>query len=144
MTVLARTLAIALFATMMSSCGEPAGSPDGTDDAATAPPPPPYAFRGSPPPGDRLQAGRDGEQLYRVRCGACHLGFGMGTNMLTAQRVALGESPQRGFLENRDDLRADYIKSVVRNGKVAMPRLTRVEVTDAELDAIAIWLAGRK
>ena len=36
---------------------------------------------------------------------------------------------------------AAYVVAVVRNGKMAMPRLSRVEVTDAELDAIAFYLA---
>ena len=135
-----RLSVVAVLAAALPACGDPAAGPD----AAAAAAPPPYAFRGADPDGDRLQAGRDGEQLYRSRCGACHLPFGMGTNMLTAQRVAQGESPESGLLENRDDLLADYVVSVVRNGKVAMPRLTRVEVTDAELDAIAAWLAGPK
>lgn len=107
----------------------------------TGPPPPPYACRGDPPPGGRLEPWRDGEKLYRAHCGACHLALGMGTNMLAAHRVALGESPEQGLLENRDDLEADYVRAVVRNGRVAMPRLTRVDVTDAELEAIAAWLA---
>ena len=55
-----------------------------------------------------------------------------------------GEPPEKGLLANRTDLTADYVKSVVRMGKVAMPRLTRVDVTDAELDAIAAYLAKEK
>jgi len=44
------------------------------------------------------------------------------------------------LLTNRKDLTVDFIKMVVRRGKLAMPRLTRVDVTDAELDAIAHYL----
>ena len=65
----------------------------------------------------------------------------MGTNLITKQRMALGEPPENGLLTNRKDLTVDYVKSVVRMGKVAMPRQTRVDVTDAELDAIAAYLA---
>jgi mono/diheme cytochrome c family protein len=139
---IARLALACILVAFLSSCNKPAGVPDAASIAAALPPP--YAFRGEDPPGGRLEPGRDGERLYRMRCGACHLAFGMGTNMLTAQRVALGEPPGNGLLENRDDLRADYIRTVVRTGKVAMPRLSRVEVTDAELDAIAAWLAGPK
>jgi hypothetical protein len=45
------------------------------------------------------------------------------------------------MLTNRKDLTVEYIKSVVRMGKVAMPRQTRVDITDAELDVVAAYLA---
>jgi mono/diheme cytochrome c family protein len=64
----------------------------------------------------------------------------MGTNMLTKQRMMLGEPPENGLLANRKDLTQTYVKVVVRRGRQAMPGLTRVEVTDAELAAIAAYL----
>ncbi len=64
----------------------------------------------------------------------------MGTNLVTKQRVALGEEPELGLLVNRKDLTADYVKSVVRLGKGAMPRQTKVDITDAELDSVAQYL----
>jgi mono/diheme cytochrome c family protein len=64
----------------------------------------------------------------------------MGTNLLTKQRVMLGEPPESGLLANRKDLTQTYVKIVVRRGRMPMPSLTRVEVTDAELDAIAAYL----
>lgn len=109
-----------------------------------SPPIPPYQMRASLPTGDRLASGGNGETLFSNRCGACHLAGGMGTNLLTKQRMMAGESPEKGLLANRKDLNADYVKSVVRMGKVAMPRLSRTEVTDAELDAIAAYLAKAK
>ncbi len=105
------------------------------------PPLPPYQMRAAAPTGDRLAAGGDGEALYSNHCGYCHLPAGMGTNLLTKQRMALGEPPENGLLTNRKDLTADYIKSVVRMGKVAMPRQTRVDITDAELGVVADYLA---
>jgi mono/diheme cytochrome c family protein len=110
--------------------------------AAGAPPAMPlYQIRAPAPEGDRLSAVKDGAALFSNRCGACHLAGGMGTNLLTKERVAAGEPPQSGLLTNRQDLAPAYIKVVVRQGKLAMPRLTRVDVTDAELDAIARYLA---
>ena len=110
--------------------------------AQDGPPPfPAYQDIGEPPPGNRLAPGRDGEALYRNHCGQCHLPWGMGTNMLTAQRAAQGLPPESGLLANRDDLTADYVRTVVRHGTPSMPPLTRVQVTDQELDAIADWLA---
>jgi len=110
--------------------------------AADAPPPgpPPFQMRAVLPAGDRLAPGQDGAALFSNRCGACHLPGGMGTNMLTRQRVLAGEPPQSGLLANRKDLMQSYVKVIVRRGKRAMPSLTRVEVTDAELDAIAGFL----
>jgi mono/diheme cytochrome c family protein len=110
---------------------------------AGPPPPPPYQMRPAGPTGDRL-AGGDGKTLYEVHCGYCHLTGGMGTNLLTKQRMAAGEPPQNGMLVNREDLTADYVKSVVRMGKNAMPGQTRVDITDAELNAVAAYLGKGK
>jgi len=103
-----------------------------------------YQTRGLPPTGDRLAKGRDGERLFSNKCGACHLIGGMGTNLLTKQRVAAGLSAEGGLLATRTDLTVDYVKAVARNGYLAMPRISRVEVTDPELDTIAAYLAKGK
>ena len=131
-------------AILLSACN---ASPKQEAQAPTAgapPPPPPYQVRAMLPAGDRLAAGRDGEALFSNRCGACHLAGGMGTNLLTKQRMIAGEPPENALLVNRKDLTIDYVKSVVRMGKVAMPRLSRTEVTDAELDTIASYLGKAK
>jgi mono/diheme cytochrome c family protein len=104
------------------------------------PPVPPYQMRAPLPQGDRLRGAKDGESLFSNRCGACHLAGGMGTNLLVKEGTAAGESPESGLLANRKDLTATYVKIVVRHGKLAMPPLTRVDVTDAELEAIARYL----
>ncbi|AXU18929.1 hypothetical protein C7W88_07635 [Novosphingobium sp. THN1] len=107
---------------------------------ATARPPPPYQMRPVAPTGDRLKPGGDGKVLFEVHCGYCHLTGGMGTNLLTKQQVMAGNSPDKGLLANRTDLTADYVKTVVRMGKGAMPQQTKVDLTDAELDAVAKYL----
>ncbi len=84
--------------------------------------------------------GKDGQALFSNRCGSCHLAGGMGTNMLTKLRVLAGDPPASGLLANRKDLTQTFVRTVVRQGIRAMPRLSRVEVTDAELDAIARYL----
>ena len=124
-----------------SVCGVAAPPPDPAKGRAGGPPPlPPYQMRAPLPAGDRLAGGKDGAALFSNRCGACHLAGGMGTNLLTKQRMAAGEPPESGLLANRRDLTQTYVKAIVRHGKLAMPRLTRVEVTDAELDSIAKYL----
>ena len=107
------------------------------------PPPPPYQMRPAAPTGNRL-AGGDGKVLFEVHCGYCHLTGGMGTNLLTKQRMVLGETPDKGLLVNRTDLTPDYVKQVVRAGKNAMPPQTRVDITDPELDAVALYLEKKK
>lgn len=98
-----------------------------------------------PDAGNRQAATADqGEALFSNRCGYCHLPGGMGTNLLTVQQVKAGNPPEMGLLTNRKDLTPDYVKAVVRQGKVAMPPISRVEVTDSELDAIASYLGGNK
>ncbi len=59
-------------------------------------------------------------------------------------RSRRGQPPEKGLLVNRDDLTADYVKAVVRNGKGAMPRQTKVDITDAELDKVAAFLGKGK
>lgn len=132
-------LAVMLLAS--AACNKTDGSGKDAKSAGGPPPLPPYQMRDPMPAGDRFAAGRDGQKLFTNRCGACHLPFGMGTNLLTKQRVALGEPPEKGLLANRTDLTVDYVKSVVRQGKMAMPRQTRVDITDAELDSVAAYLA---
>ena len=138
--------AVALFALLVvAGCKLSGEQPAKSDPANAGPPPmPPYIMREAMPAGDRQSAGRDGAALFSNRCGTCHLAGGMGTNLLTKQRIAAGQPPASGMLANRTDLTADYVKRVVRSGKVAMPPLSRVEVTDAELDAIAAYLGKGK
>lgn len=109
----------------------PAGGP---------PPMPPYILRPAAPEGDRLAPGRDGKALFEVHCGYCHLVGGMGTNLLTKQQMMAGNPPENGLLSNREDLTADYVKAVVRMGKGAMPQQTKVDLTDAELEAVSKYL----
>jgi mono/diheme cytochrome c family protein len=137
-----RTLLIALL--MLGGCQ---ASPDQAPTAAApgGPPGPLPSFlqfqtRAQAPSGDRLASGRDGNALFSNHCGSCHLDGGMGTNLLTKQMLAAKRPPSDGMLANRTDLKSDYVKSVVRGGKMAMPRLSRVEVTDAELESISHYL----
>jgi cytochrome c len=107
---------------------------------AGMPPIPPYQTRSEMPSGNRLAEGRSGQNLFSNRCGACHLAGGMGTNLLTKQMMMAKRPPSDGLLANRTDLTSDYVKSVVRMGKNAMPRQTRVDITDAELNSVALYL----
>jgi len=76
-----------------------------------------------------------GKQAYVARCAKCHGDNGTGTFMLGRR---LGKD--KALLEQRTDLSPEFIRHVVRRGIVSMPWLTRVEVTDAELQAIVLYL----
>lgn len=132
------TLALLALSACKPAAQEQANLPAGPP--AGPPPIPPYQMRAELPTGNRLAAGRDGEALYSNRCGACHLAGGMATNLLTVQMLAAKRPPTDGLLTNRKDLTPDYVKTVVRAGKNAMPRQTRVDITDAELESVAAYL----
>ena len=82
-------------------------------------------------------AAPDGKALYRERCGMCHQTIGMAVGILS--RRPGDES--KGFLEDRKDLSAAFVRTVVRTGIANMPRMPRGEVSDAELEVIAAYLA---
>jgi mono/diheme cytochrome c family protein len=138
--LIAISIAVAFFAACNSSPAPQQDAAKGAPAGGGPPPPPPYQMRAELPGGDRLASGKNGETLFSNRCGSCHLAGGMGTNLLIKQRIMAGEPPESAMLANRKDLAIGYVKSVVRQGKMAMPRLSRTEVTDAELDAIARFL----
>ena len=91
--------------------------------------------------GDGLdeRGGREGRELYREHCGICHLEGGTGTFML-ARRL----SKERALLESRDDLSSAFVAQVVRHGLASMPRFTRVELPDGELQAIESYLSAKR
>jgi mono/diheme cytochrome c family protein len=79
------------------------------------------------------------QQAFVARCAKCHGETGTGTFML-ARRYGKDQS----MLERRSNLAPEFIRHVVRNGIVSMPAITRVEVTDEELDAIVRYLTRKK
>ena len=76
-----------------------------------------------------------GEALYVEHCAMCHGPNGMGTGLL-------GRRTQPALLEARDNLPAQYVIVAVRQGIGNMPALPRGEVSDADLQEIADYLAA--
>ena len=113
-------------------------------DAAPAQPPPgpsPQPPQGGPPGMpkpvtlvDRPNA-TGGEALYVEFCAMCHAPNGMGHGLL-GRRI---DTPD---LEKRDNLPAQYVVLAARQGIGNMPAIPRGEVSDAELQAIADYLAA--
>jgi mono/diheme cytochrome c family protein len=81
----------------------------------------------------------NGETLYLKECGICHLPGEMGSNILSRR---LGKT--QGILAARTDLTRGLIMEVARRGQLMMPRFSRVEVSDRELEAIADYLTDPK
>lgn len=77
-----------------------------------------------------------GAALFAEKCAMCHRVMGMGTVLLMRRRDA-ATAP----LENRKDLTAEFVAVAARAGIGNMPRISRGEVSDAELNAIAEWLS---
>jgi (+)-pinoresinol hydroxylase len=79
-----------------------------------------------------------GKQIYDKWCTPCH-GAGEGKpGTISAQALYKGSKP--AVLAERTDLTAAGIKTAVRSGVYIMPRFRKTEVSDAELDAIVVYL----
>jgi mono/diheme cytochrome c family protein len=92
--------------------------------------------QGADAPGDLAARGR---QAFAHRCGMCHREGGTGTFIL-ARRLGKEQS----LLEKRTDLQPDYVRYVVRWGLVNMPRISRVELPDPDLDAVIAYLSAAR
>lgn len=77
-----------------------------------------------------------GETAFVHRCAMCHREGQTGTFVL-ARRLGA----DKALLEQRSDLAPDYVRFVVRQGLINMPRISRVELPDADLAAIGAYLA---
>ena len=75
-------------------------------------------------------------RAYQVACASCHENNGYGVQRLAAR---LGADKAR--LSTRTDLQPAYVRGVVRRGLLSMPPMSKVEVSDAELDAIVRMLS---
>ena len=95
-----------------------------------------------PPRGD----GPRGKQVYDYWCLPCHgPGLGLpGFNELpgTQQlRIKYRDTQISPLLEDRTDLVPVFVKTIVRQGVSFMPQFRKTEISDADLDALAAYLA---
>lgn len=81
---------------------------------------------------------RTGEEIFAQRCVFCHDARGWGTRSL-ARRTPPGQAE----LLEREVLPDILVRHAVRRGIGSMPQFTPTEISDAELDALARWLATR-
>jgi mono/diheme cytochrome c family protein len=76
-----------------------------------------------------------GEALYVEHCAMCHGPNGMGTGLL-------GRTRPEALLEARGNLPAAYVVLAARQGVGNMPAIPRGELSDADLQAVADYLAA--
>jgi (+)-pinoresinol hydroxylase len=82
---------------------------------------------------------KKGQEVYQYWCWNCH-GGGTGKPGTEAlQAKYKGTRP--ADLEQRTDLAPAVIKTFVRKGVSIMPIFRKTEISDAELDALAVYLA---
>ena len=77
-------------------------------------------------------------KIFDKWCSDCH-STAEGPGSLALQRKYRGNLP--AILEQRSDLRPDYVKLVVRHGISFMPSFRKTEISDADLALLAAYLA---
>ena len=76
-----------------------------------------------------------GEAQFLEHCAMCHGPNGMGTGLI-------GRHKQPALLEQRGNISAAFIIAAARSGIGNMPAIPRGEVSDADMKAIADYLAA--
>ena len=79
----------------------------------------------------------DGKQVYEYWCATCH-GPGL-AGTVALQTKYNGSKP--ALLVERTDLPPAVTKAFVRKGVTIMPFFRKTEISDADLDALAAYLA---
>jgi mono/diheme cytochrome c family protein len=87
-----------------------------------------------------------GKQVYDYWCLPCHgEGLGLpgfaelpGTQQL---RIKYRDTAISPLLAQRTDLVPEFVKVIVRQGVSFMPQFRKTEISDADLDALAAYLA---
>jgi len=88
-----------------------------------------------------VAASPDGAAVYDKWCAPCHApGISHpGTQALKAKYVG----DWQGVLRDWKELTPDYIRLTVRQGISVMPHFRKTEISDAELDALARYIARK-
>ena len=97
--------------------------------------------------GDAAPMIRHGQEVFQARCDLCHGAVGPGIGGWMAGTQALqakygGKKP--AMLEARTDLTPELVRYYVRHGSGIMPFFRKTEVSDADLDALAAYLARKR
>lgn len=85
-------------------------------------------------------AQEEGKAVFDKHCGHCHAPGGDRPGTL---QLGLTRGEANAVLEERSNLPAPYIKTIVRHGLNGMPAFKPTIVTEAELDALAGYLSAQ-
>lgn len=89
-----------------------------------------------------MAAAATGEDVFARHCAMCHADTSLAPGtMALAQRT---EGSDRVLEQRKGGVPEEYVKQVVRAGMNRMPPLTRMDVSDRDLDAVASYLAGQR
>jgi mono/diheme cytochrome c family protein len=99
------------------------------------------ALSGATASGQGGAAAERGNELYQYWCATCH-GRGPG-NPGTTALLAKYKKALPGVLEDRTDLTPQAIRFNVRRGTSIMPFFRKTEISESDLDAIALYLTRR-
>jgi mono/diheme cytochrome c family protein len=93
--------------------------------------------------GAHAQDGRveRGEEVFRYWCAPCHAPGPRHPGTQALDALYKGAKP--GALEQRTDLVPELTRSFVRTGVSVMPPFRKTEISDANLDALAAYLAPK-
>lgn len=82
-----------------------------------------------------------GEEVFRYWCAPCHAPGARHPGTQALDALYKGAKP--GALEERTDLVPELTRSFVRTGVSVMPPFRKTEISDADLDALAAYLAPK-
>jgi mono/diheme cytochrome c family protein len=85
-------------------------------------------------------AARNGEAVYNHWCAPCHAA-GPGHPGTQGLQIKYRDTNTNPVLVDRTDLTPEVVKTFVRQGVLSMAPFRKTEITDAELDALAAFLA---
>ena len=81
-----------------------------------------------------------GEAVWKRWCVHCH-STGRGNPGTESLQVKYKGAKPAALLD-RTDMTPDFIRISLRQGVLSMPAFRKTEITDAELSALATWLAS--
>ena len=87
------------------------------------------------------EAAPSGEAVYEHWCAPCHAA-GPGHPGTQGLQIKYRDTDTNPVLVDRTDLTAEVVKVFVRQGVLSMAPFRKTEITDAELDALAAFLAN--
>ncbi len=80
-----------------------------------------------------------GQAVFEANCAPCHA---PGLGHAGTQRLGERLGQDKSVLLQRADLVPEYVSAVVRNGFMMMPGFRDTDISDADLDALAKYVAG--